>query len=63
MELPGPRCSFELRPASLDTSFDPGVGFTQDVLTIVPVDRGKYMVGGIFTTASGLLAKSHCKAS
>jgi len=39
---------------SLDNSFDPGVGFTQDVLTIVPVDHGKYMVGGIFTTASGL---------
>jgi len=39
---------------SLDTSFDPGVGFTQDVLTIVPVDHGKYMVAGVFTTASGL---------
>lgn len=39
---------------SLDTSFDPGVGFTQDILTIVPVDHGKYIVGGSFTTASGL---------
>ncbi len=39
---------------SLDTTFDPGVGFTQDVLTITALPDGKYMVGGAFTTASGL---------
>ncbi|HEY0458664.1 MAG TPA: hypothetical protein VGC97_05880 [Pyrinomonadaceae bacterium] len=39
---------------SLDTSFDPGVGFAQDVLTITALPDGKYMVGGSFTTASGL---------
>ena len=39
---------------SLDTMFDPGVGFTQDVLTIAPTPEGKYIVGGSFTTASGL---------
>jgi uncharacterized delta-60 repeat protein len=39
---------------SLDTTFDPGVGFTQDVLAITALPDGKYMVGGSFTTASGL---------
>jgi len=39
---------------SLDTSFDPGIGFAQDVLTVTALPDGKYLVGGIFTTASGL---------
>ena len=39
---------------SLDTSFDPGVGFAQEVSTITALPDGKYMVGGLFTTASGL---------
>ncbi len=39
---------------SLDESFHPGTGFTQNVLAIAALPDGKYMVGGLFTTASGL---------
>lgn len=39
---------------SLDSSFDPGVGFVENVMAIAALPDGKYMVGGIFTTASGL---------
>jgi uncharacterized delta-60 repeat protein len=52
---------------TLDSTFDPGVGFTSDVVTIAPTPEGKYIVGGAFTTASGLarnrLARLHADGS
>jgi uncharacterized delta-60 repeat protein len=43
---------------TLDTSFDPGVGFPSEVDAICPLPDGKYMVAGVFTTASGI-PKNH----
>lgn len=40
---------------SLDTTFDPGVGFPSEVAMIQPTPDGKYLViGNSFTTVSGL---------
>ena len=39
---------------SLDTSFDPGVGFPTELQAIVLTPEGKYIVAGNFTTAQGL---------
>ncbi|PYS99854.1 MAG: hypothetical protein DMF63_10195, partial [Acidobacteria bacterium] len=40
---------------SLDTTFDPGVGFTSEVAMVQPLPDGKYLiVGNTFVTALGL---------
>jgi uncharacterized delta-60 repeat protein len=39
---------------SLDTSFDPGIGFDNTITAIAQQPDGKVLVGGFFTTAGGV---------
>jgi uncharacterized delta-60 repeat protein/uncharacterized repeat protein (TIGR01451 family) len=47
--------TFNQPPGSIDTTLDPSVGFNGNVQALIIQPDGKYLAGGDFTTADGLL--------